>query len=41
VPSALGYTGLLSTFEAAGFEVVRRIDSPQSTVQRVIVRLDL
>ena len=38
VPAALGYTGLLSTFEAAGFEVVRRIDSPQSTVQRVIVR---
>jgi GNAT superfamily N-acetyltransferase len=38
VPAALGYTGLLSTFAAAGFEVVRRIDSPQSTVQRVIVR---
>jgi len=38
IPAALGYTGLLSTFEAAGFEVVRRIDSPQSTVQRVIVR---
>jgi GNAT superfamily N-acetyltransferase len=38
VPAALGYTGLLSTFEAAGFEVVRRIDSPQSTVQRVIAR---
>ena len=38
VPAALGYTGLLSTFQAAGFEVVRRIDSPQSTVQRVIVR---
>ena len=38
VPAALGYTGLLSTFEAAGFAVVRRIDSPQSTVQRVIVR---
>jgi GNAT superfamily N-acetyltransferase len=38
VPTALGYTGLLSTFEAAGFEVVTRIDSPQSSVRRVIVR---
>ena len=38
VPAALGYTGLLSTFEAAGFEVVHRIDSPQATVRRVIVR---
>jgi GNAT superfamily N-acetyltransferase len=38
IPAALGYTGLLSTFEAAGFEVVHRIDSPQSTVRRVIVR---
>ena len=38
VPAALGYTGLLSTFEAAGFTVVRRIDPPTSTVQRVIVR---
>ncbi len=38
VPTALGYTGLLSTFEAAGFEVVHRIDSPQSSVRRVIVR---
>jgi len=38
VPAALGYTGLLSTFEAAGFEVVHAIDSPQSTVRRVIVR---
>jgi len=38
VPPALAYTGLLSTFAAAGFEVVRGIDSPQSTVQRVIVR---
>jgi GNAT superfamily N-acetyltransferase len=41
VPAAVGYTGLLSTFEAAGFRVVHRIDSPQSTVQRVIVRRDL
>jgi GNAT superfamily N-acetyltransferase len=38
IPAAVGYTGLLSTFEAAGFEVVHRIDSPQATVQRVIVR---
>jgi GNAT superfamily N-acetyltransferase len=38
VPAALGYTGLLSTFEAAGFEVVRDIDSPQSKVRRVVVR---
>jgi GNAT superfamily N-acetyltransferase len=38
VPAALGYTGLLSTFLAAGFEVVREIDSPQATVRRVIVR---
>ena len=38
IPAALAYTGLLSTFEAAGFEVVHRIDSPQSTVRRVIVR---
>jgi GNAT superfamily N-acetyltransferase len=38
VPAALGYTGLLSTFEAAGFEVVHEIQSPQATVQRVIVR---
>jgi GNAT superfamily N-acetyltransferase len=38
VPAALGYTGLLSTFEAAGFRVVQRIDSPQSKVRRVIVR---
>jgi len=41
IPAAVGYTGLLSTFEAAGFEVVREIDSPQSTVQRVIVRRDV
>ena len=38
VAAAVGYTGLLSTFLAAGFEVVHQIDSPQSTVQRVIVR---
>jgi GNAT superfamily N-acetyltransferase len=38
VPAALGYTGLLSTFLAAGFRVVREIDSPQATVRRVIVR---
>ena len=38
VPTALGYTGLLTTFEAAGFRVVHEIDSPQSKVRRVIVR---
>ena len=38
VPAALGYTGLLSTFLSAGFEVVHQIDSPQATVRRVIVR---
>jgi GNAT superfamily N-acetyltransferase len=38
VPAALGYTGLLSTFKAAGFKVVRTISSPQSSVRRVIVR---
>lgn len=38
IPAAVGYTGLLSTFEAAGFEVVHEIDSPGATVQRVIVR---
>jgi GNAT superfamily N-acetyltransferase len=38
VPAAVGYTGLLSTFEKAGFRVVHEIDSPQATVQRVIVR---
>jgi GNAT superfamily N-acetyltransferase len=38
VPAALGYTGVLSTFEAAGFHVVHEIDSPQATVRRVIVR---
>jgi GNAT superfamily N-acetyltransferase len=38
IPAAVGYTGLLSTFVAAGFEVVHRIDSPQATVRRVIVR---
>jgi len=40
VPAAVGYTGLLSTFLAAGFEVVREIDSPGATVRRVIVRRD-
>ncbi len=40
VPAAVGYTGLLSTFLAAGFEVVHQIDSPQATVRRVIVRRD-
>lgn len=38
VPAALGYTGVLSTFEAAGFKVVQEIVSPQATVRRVIVR---
>jgi GNAT superfamily N-acetyltransferase len=41
VPAALGYTGILSTFEAAGFKVVRQIESPQSKVRRVIVRREL
>jgi len=41
VPAALGYTGLLSTFEAAGFKVVREINSPQATVRRVIVRREV
>ena len=41
VPAAVGYTGLLSTFLAAGFEVVHQIDSPQATVRRVIVRRDV
>jgi GNAT superfamily N-acetyltransferase len=41
VPAALGYTGLLSTFEAAGFRVVQTIDSPQSTVRRVTVRREI
>jgi GNAT superfamily N-acetyltransferase len=40
IPAAVGYTGLLSTFLAAGFAVVLEIDSPQSTVRRVIVRRD-
>lgn len=40
VPAAAGYTGLLSTFEAAGFRVVHEIVSPQSSVRRVIVRHD-
>ena len=41
IPAAVGYTGLLSTFLAAGFEVVREIDSPQATVKRVIVRREI
>lgn len=41
VASATAYTGLLSTFEATGFRVVREIDSPGATVRRVIVRRDL
>lgn len=41
IPAAVGYTGLLSTFEAAGFRVVHEIDSPQATVRRVIVRRDI
>jgi GNAT superfamily N-acetyltransferase len=40
IPAAVGYTGHLSTFLAAGFEVVHEIDSPQATVRRVIVRRD-
>jgi GNAT superfamily N-acetyltransferase len=40
IPAAVGYTGLLSTFLAAGFHVVHHIDSPQATVRRVIVRRD-
>ncbi len=40
VPAAVGYTGHLSTFRAAGFRVVHEIDSPQATVRRVIVRRD-
>jgi GNAT superfamily N-acetyltransferase len=41
VPAALGYTGLLSTFQAAGFRVVHEIDSPQSKVRRVVVRREI
>ncbi|HEX7158279.1 MAG TPA: GNAT family N-acetyltransferase [Edaphobacter sp.] len=41
VAAAVGYTGLLSTFEAAGFKVVRAVDSPQATVRRVIVRREV
>jgi GNAT superfamily N-acetyltransferase len=41
ISAASAYTGLLSTFEAAGFRVVHEIDSPQATVRRVIVRRDL
>jgi GNAT superfamily N-acetyltransferase len=41
IPAAVGYTGVLSTFEAAGFQVVREIGSPQSSVRRVIVRREM
>jgi GNAT superfamily N-acetyltransferase len=41
VPAALGYTGLLSTFQAAGFQVVHQIDPPQSKVRRVVVRREI
>lgn len=40
IPPANGYTGLLSTFEAAGFRVVGAIDSPTATVKRMTVRRD-
>jgi GNAT superfamily N-acetyltransferase len=35
------YTGTLSTFERAGFRVMRAVESRQATVVRDIVRLDL
>ena len=35
------YSGTLSTFLRAGFRDARTVDSPQATVQRTIVRLDL
>jgi GNAT superfamily N-acetyltransferase len=35
------YSGSLSTFRAAGFDVIREVDSPSATVSRTIVRLDL
>jgi GNAT superfamily N-acetyltransferase len=35
------YTGTLSTFLRVGFQVVREVQSPQATVVRSIVRLDL
>jgi GNAT superfamily N-acetyltransferase len=35
------YTGTLSTFERAGFRVMRQVESRQATVVRDIVRLDL
>ncbi len=41
VGAGVAYTGLLSTFVAAGFRVVQEIDSPSATVRRVIVRRDL
>ncbi|MDQ3128187.1 MAG: GNAT family N-acetyltransferase [Chloroflexota bacterium] len=40
IAAAVRYTGLLSTFTAAGFRVVHEIDSPQATVRRLIVRRD-
>jgi GNAT superfamily N-acetyltransferase len=41
IAAASAYTGLLSTFEVAGFRVVHEIDSPGASVRRVIVRRDL
>jgi GNAT superfamily N-acetyltransferase len=41
VAAASAYTGVLSTFEAAGFRVVHEIDSPGGKVRRVIVSRDL
>jgi hypothetical protein len=35
------YSGTLSTFLRAGFRDPRTVDSPQATVTRAIVRLDL
>jgi len=35
------YTGTLSTFLRAGFQVVQEVQSPQATVVRSIVRLEL
>lgn len=35
------YSGTLSTFLRAGFRLVHEIDSPQATVRRAIVRLEL
>jgi len=41
IPAADAYHGTLSMFERAGFEVVARRQSPQSTRVRPIVRLEL